>query len=340
MAQPKRAVRELEAAFREAGIRNVEAAGDHVRVSLGEQRPLEVKAISVGHGRPQEVRNALAHFRATYPDAAATFVAGHFTTGAVELLEESRVNYLDDCRFVFTFDNPFVAIQRDRDCQHVRKTPGASALGGQIGVAVQVILLDPREWWQVTDLAVAANVAPGTAQAALKRLEDAELMFAAGVGPNKRRRVLDKGALLDLWAIDAQKDRNRLVSAHVYAQGPKDLAEAVSGRLTQGHIGHAVTGAAAALLIAPHATEVRMCEVWVNSTVSADLITAALGTPPVEKGGNVIVLRARTDAPLFRAQGEDGVVVANSLRVYADLLQDPKRGQEQAQFLRETKMGF
>jgi len=74
--------------------------------------------------------------------------------------------------------------------------------------------------------------------------------------------------------------------------------------------------------------------------VSADMIAAALGTEPVEKGGNVVVMRARTDAPLFRAQEDDGVVIANNLRVYADLLEDPKRGQEQAQFLRETKMGF
>lgn len=340
MAQPKRAVRELETAFREAGVSDVIAMADHVRVNLGDQRPLEVKVISVGHGRPQEVRNALAHFRATHFDAAATFVAGHFTTGAVELLEENRANYLDDCRFVFRADDPFVAIKRDRDCQQVRKTPRAAALGGRIGVAVQEMLLDDREWWQVTELATAANVAAGTAQAALRRLEDAELMAAAGVGPNKRRRVLDKGALLDRWAIDAQKDRNRLLSTYVYAQGPKDLVRAVSGRLGQGHIGHAVTAAAAALLVAPHATEVRTCEVWVDSTVSADMVTAALGTPSVEKGGNVVVMRARTDAPLFRAQEEDGVVVANTLRIYADLLEDPKRGQEQAQFLRATKMGF
>ena len=340
MALPKRAVRELETAFREAGIKDVDAMADHVCVNLGEQRPLEVKAISVGHGRPQEVRNALAHFRATHVDAAATFVAGHFTTGAVELLEENRVNYLDDCRFIFRSDDPFVAIKRDRECQQVRKPAGAPGLGGRIGSAVQEILLDDREWWQVTDLAAAANVAAGTAQAALKRLEDAELMAAAGIGPNKRRRVLDRGALLERWVADAQKDRRLLLSAYVYAQGPRDLARAVSAALAQGHIDHAVTGAAAALLIAPHATEVRTCEVWVDSTVSADMIANALGTAPVEKGGNVAIMRARTDAPLFRAREEDGVVVANTLRVYADLLEDPKRGQEQAQFLRETKMGF
>lgn len=340
MAQPKKAVRELEAAFREAGIRNAEATADYVCVRLGEQPRLDVRAVSVGHGRPQEVRNALAHFRTTRAAGATVFVAGHFTKGAIELLEENRVNYLDDCQFVLRLDDPFVAIKRDRECQQTRRQPAEPSLGGRIGVAVQEMLLDDRQWWRVTDLAAAANVAAGTAQAALRRLEDAELMVAEGVGPHKRRRVLDRAALLERWVVDAKKDRHRLLSAYVYAQGPGDLARAVSARLTEEHIGHAVTGATAALLLAPHATDVRTCEVWVHSTVGPDMIAAALGTPPVEKGGNVVVLRAKTDAPLFRAKAEDGVVVANALRVYADLMEDPKRGQEQAQFLRENRMGF
>lgn len=340
MAQPKRAARELEAALREAGIRNAEATADCVYVRLGEQPRLEVKAVSAGHGRPQEVRDALAHFRTTRADGVTVFVAAHFTKGAVELLEESRVNYLDDCQFVLRIEDPFVAIKRDRECQQTQRQPAQPSLGGRIGVAVQEMLLDDRQWWRVTDLAVAANVAAGTAQAALRRLEDAELIVAEGIGPRKRRRVLDRAALLERWVADARKDRNRLLSAYVYAQGPGDLARVVSARLTEQHVDHAVTGATAALLLAPHATDVRTCEVWVDSTAGSEMIAAALGTPPVEKGGNVVILRAKTDAPLFRAKEEGGVVVANALRVYADLMEDPKRGQEQAQFLRESRMGF
>jgi hypothetical protein len=70
------------------------------------------------------------------------------------------------------------------------------------------------------------------------------------------------------------------------------------------------------------------------------MLTEALGADEADRGGNVVFLQARTEAPLFRAQNMEGVVVANAVRVYADLLQDPKRGQEQAQFLRQVVLGF
>jgi hypothetical protein len=126
----------------------------------------------------------------------------------------------------------------------------------------------------------------------------------------------------------------------VLSQGPIDLAAQVTRRLAQSRIEHAVTGACAALLVAPHVTDVRTCEVWVDRAASESLVAGALGAEPVEKGGNVIVMRARTDAPLFAAREAEGTIVANPLRLYADLLEDPRRGQEQATFLRETVLGY
>jgi len=101
-------------------------------------------------------------------------------------------------------------------------------------------------------------------------------------------------------------------------------------------IAHAVTGACAALLVAPHVTDVRTCEVWVEMATSESLVYAASGTAPVDKGGNLVVLRAKTDAPLYAARHIGVVRVANPLRLYADLLEDPRRGEEQASFLLET----
>lgn len=250
------------------------------------------------------------------------------------------MNYLDDCRFVFQAEQPFITIKHDRVCQQKPRQGKEHGLGGRIGIAVQEILLEDREWWQVTDLANAAGVAAGTAQAALNRLQASDLLMVEGTGPRKRRRAVDKGTILDRWTDDARKERHHLLSTYVYAQGPRDLAEAVSTRLQAAKIEHAVTGAAAGLLLAPHATDVRTCEVWVDPAVGAEVLTAALGAAPVERGGNVVVLQARTDAPLFRATAQEGVVVANPLRVYADLMTDPKRGQEQARFLREVRLGF
>ncbi|MDZ4169591.1 MAG: type IV toxin-antitoxin system AbiEi family antitoxin [Coriobacteriia bacterium] len=341
MAQPKRATKELETALREAGIRDVRSIPDAVLVQAGRAHVIEVKAVSAGHGRPQEVRNALAHVERQHSDAVVAVVAEHFTTGALDLLREHNVNYLDDSHFVFQVDDPFIAVNRERVARS-DKAPARSrqGLAGRIGTAVQEILLEDRDCWRVTDLAAAAGVAIGTAQTALQRLQDLELMEAEGSGPRKQRRILDRGALLDKWAEDAGRERRRLLSTYVYAQGPKNLGASVSERLAGQGIEHAVTGAVAGLIIAPYATDARICEVWVGPNVGGEMLTAALGTEAVDKGGNVVFLQARTEAPLFRAQKMENVSVANAARVYADLLQDPKRGQEQAQFLRQVVLGL
>ena len=335
-----RKTRQLEAAFREAGLFETEALADRVRVRLADAA-LVVRPVTAGHGRPQEVRDALARLRHDGQAPVVTaLVAEHFTTGALVVLGREGVNYLDDCRFVFRSDVPFVSIDRRRPCGQEPKPAREPNLGGRIGIAVQEMLLEDVEWWGVTELASAARVAPGTAQAALNRLEALDLVDVQGSGPSKRRRLRDRGDALDVWTPHARRERHRLVATFVLGQGPIDLAGQVSRRLTEGRIAHAVTGACAALLVAPHVTDVRTCEVWVDPATSGSLVTGALGTTPVEKGGNVVVLRAKTDAPLFAATEVEGAVVANPLRLYADLLEDPRRGEDQATFLRETVLGY
>ncbi len=330
----------LEAAFREAGLLQTEALADGVRIKFPNAE-LVVRPVSVGHGRPQEARDALARVRQDqHLGVAPILIAEHFTSGALELLNEERASYLDDCRFVFRNEAPFISIDRDRTCDQTQKLAPGQGLGGRIGIAVQAMLLADNEWWRVTELAEVAKVAAGTAQSALARLEGLELVDINGSGPNKRRRLRDKGAVLDRWAQDARGERRRLATIFLLGQGPVDLAKQVSARLAGRQVEHAVTGACAALLVAPHLTDARTCEVWVGPALGANLVIDAMGVPPVDKGGNVVVLQARTDAPLYAARVIDAVSVANPLRLYADLLEDPRRGQEQASFLRETVLGF
>jgi hypothetical protein len=337
MPRVKKTAKNLEVAFREAGFDRAEAGPDCVRVWLGQNHEIEVRPISVGHGRPQEVRNALAQqVEQHVPCTAATYVANHFTAGAMNILRERGVNYLDDRQFVFRNQEPFVAIRQDRAAKDDTKRTTRVGLGGKAGTAVQELLLDDREWWKVTELAKAAGVAAGTAQIALNRLEQLEMIEVDGVGPKKRRRILDKRGILALWVEEARRERTNLAVTFINTQGPVDLARRITDRLTEAGIDHAVTGACAALLIAPHVTDVRRCEVWVDPAASRAAVLAAMGAVPVDKGGNVTVLQAKNDAPLFARRKVEGVQVANALRMYADLLEDPRRGEEQAEFLRDT----
>ena len=334
MPRTKKTTRDLELAFREAGFEVADALGDDVRVPLGEDRVLAVRSVSAGHGRPQELRNVIALYESA--PGPAVFVAARFTTGALDILKERGANYLDDRHFVFRNADPFVSIHLDRAVREVSKPAARTSLGGRTGIAVQEMLLDDREWWRVTELALKAGVAAGTAQVALTRLQEAGLAEAQGAGPNKRRRLTNRGALLERWAADAARERETLVSTYVQAQGPVELASRVSERLREAGIEHAVTGACAALLVAPHVPDVRRCEVWVDAGIGDRALLRALGIDRVDKGGNVTVLRARTDSPLFASGPSGGVNVVNPVRLYADLLQDPRRGEEQAGFLRET----
>jgi hypothetical protein len=170
-------------------------------------------------------------------------------------------------------------------------------------------------------------------------LEELNLLAAEGAGPKKRRTLTDKADLLERWAQDAASERTQLTTAYLQAQGPVDLARRLSERLADAGIEHAVTGACAALLIAPHVTDVRRCEVWIDPAASEGVLLNALGAQRVEKGGNVIVLQAKSDAPLYARQLVKDVHIANPLRIYADLLEDPRRGEEQAEFLRDTVLG-
>jgi len=338
MPAAKKTTRELETAFREVGFDSVNAESGCVRVGLDQGRELAVLPVSVGHGRPQELRNVLARYweHGNAPYTAATLVANHFTSGALSILREEGVNYLDDSQFVFRNREPFVAIRQDRRARQKTYPSRGAGLGGRTGVAIQAMLLDAQEWWRVTDLAERAEVAAGTAQAAFARLEQLGFVEAQGAGPRKLRRLTDKGEVLAQWTQAATAERTRALAVFIPAQGPIDLARGVTHRLRDAGIMHAVTGACGALLVAPHVTDVRRCEVWVGPTVSDAAILDAVGVEPVEKGGNVTFLRARSDAPLYARRDIEGVEVANPLRLYADLLDDPQRGEEQAEFLRET----
>jgi hypothetical protein len=219
--------------------------------------------------------------------------------------------------------------------------PAAARLAGRAGVIAQALLLDPRRDWGVHILAQAANVSPGLAHRVLQRLEAAGIIESSGAGPAKVRRVADPTALLDLWAEES-RDRGAARSrAFRLAQTPRELAEGVAHDLDANDIAYAVTGAAAASLVAPSVTALPVTEIWVTEAVAVATLLRVIGAEPADSGSNLALLQARDDLALsFRRQTALGVWTVNPFRLYLDLRADPRRGREQADHLREQVVGF
>ena len=220
-----------------------------------------------------------------------------------------------------------------------KRAPPPTRLSGKSSLVVQAMLLDANRQWQVTELARRAGVAVGLAHRVLRRLDGEDVLESQGAGPTKSRRLTNPAALLDLW-VEEHHDRPLRKPAYVLETNDARQTESLCIGLEETGIDYALTGAAAAAQIAPFVTSVLLTEIWLEASADPSAVCEQLGALQVESGPNVVFLQERDDAPLAFRTRHSGVWTANRLRVFLDLWHDPRRGREQAEYLRREVIGF
>lgn len=269
-------------------------------------------------------------------------VTGTSTKEARHLLEEAGVGVID------TQGNMRVALPglflwtEGRPTRRGADVPGEppARLTGKAGVAAQALLRSPDRHWKVHDLADEAGVSVGLAHRVFTRLEREHLVSTEGGGPQRTRHVTDPTALLDLWAEEMRDRGVKQLRVFRLARDPRTQAKTLSRLLAEAKIEHAITGPAGAALHAPFITAIPVNDVWIADTLALDDVAAAVRADVVEEGHNIVLRQAAGDAPLAFRQRVDGVWTANPFRLFFDLRQDPRRGREQADRLREETIGF
>lgn len=269
-------------------------------------------------------------------------VAERTSEGARQILEANGVAYLDGLGnasirlpgvFVRTGSFGAAAVIVERE-------PVKARLAGKAGLIAQALLLDRDRAWRVADMAAEAGVSTGLAHRVLARLEDATILAADGIGPRKVRRIANPGALLDLWAEEAKERGARRTAAYLLARPGTRTAALLSDRLAGAGITHAITGIAAAAILAPALTSVPVTQVRVTAAIPASDALNALETRQTEEGSNLVIVQGADDAELRFRREVDGIWLAADTRIYLDSLRDPRRGKEQAQLFRESVLGI
>lgn len=267
-------------------------------------------------------------------------VADETTADARVLLREHGIGLVDADGYAHV-ELPGVLIHTegasgDRDG---RKADRPARLSGKAGVVAQALLVEPERTWKVADLAGAAGVSSGLAHRVLARLEQEGVVDVEGAGPGRVRHVADAAALLDLWA-EEQQDKTQHTRAYLLGQTSALVAERLCVGLDDAGIGYALTGPAAASMVAPFVTAVPVVDVWIAATADPDRVCVAVGAEPVSTGHNIVFRQARNDLPLVFRQCIDDRSVVNPFRLYLDLRANPQRGVEQAAHLRREVIGF
>jgi Transcriptional regulator, AbiEi antitoxin, Type IV TA system len=279
----------------------------------------------------------LVHEAGLHPDTPLLLIAEEATAQARAILSEHGVAVVDRLGNAH-IELPGLLLHVEGGKRRARRAPPVR-LNGKAGVVAQALLLDPEREWRIKDLVERTDVSAGLAHRVLARLDREGVTAVEGAGPQRVRRVTTPTALLDLW-VEEDDPRPARLSGHVLARTPSQLVEKLAGNLADSGIDYALTGAGAASILAPFITAVPVLAVWVTTNVLPDELFAAAGAEPVDEGQNIVFLQAKDNAPLAFAEQRENVRLANRLRVYADLLDDPRRGEEQAKHLRSEVIGF
>ncbi len=269
--------------------------------------------------------------------APLLIVAGRTTADARALLRDHGVGIVDGQGNAH-IELPGVVIHVTGDDTRPAPRP-PTRLTGKAGVVAQALLLDPERAWGVSALAEVARVSTGLVHRVLTRLETETLVQSHGKGPARVRVVREPAGLLDLWAEEQQDAPTRL-PAYRLGQTSEQVAREVLDGLADAGMEHALTGAAAAAILAPFVTAIPVIEVWVEATAANHTLLDATDAEEVTSGHNLVFLQAKDDLPLRFATTAGATRTVNPFRLYVDLRRDPRRGAEQAKRLRDEAIGF
>jgi DNA-binding Lrp family transcriptional regulator len=282
----------------------------------------------------------LVHKATEHLDVPVLVIAGETTAEARQILQSHGLALVDGLRNAhIALPGLYFHIEGHRPPTRFKADGPPTRLSGKAAVAAQALLLQPNRAWQVHDLAKEARISPALAHRILARLEAEGIVATEGSGPNRVRRVKNPAVLLDLYAEENEPAAIR-TPTYLLARTPQELVTGLATNLERAGIGYAVTGAAAASLVAPFITAIPITEVWVTTKKAREELCDGAHAKPVTDGANIVFLQTKGDTPLVLRERTKELWLVNRFQLYTDLRRDPRRGREQADHLRQEVIGF
>ena len=118
------------------------------------------------------------------------------------------------------------------------------------------------------------------------------------------------------------------------------LAASIGEAAEQQEASTAVTLMLGAMHRAPFVTQTEQVALLLPDSVDLKRLAADCRLQSAEEGYNVLLLVTRTEGPLMYRQKQDNLWLASDIQLYLDLFASPGRGREQAQHLRQERIGF
>ncbi|EPR77409.1 hypothetical protein ADILRU_0108 [Leifsonia rubra CMS 76R] len=326
---------------------------DNIQLVIAwEGHNLRLAPVWAGQGFPRDLERAL------YSSDAATqsdvvFAAREFSTGARRILSERNLNWADEAGNASIMLPGGIYISREaakKPPQHNRSegwTP-ASAIVAETILSAHLRAGESSASSEnplppVSTIAQVGHISPGRVSEILRRFDETGYTEKTGPrrGPGSIRRVKDSTRMLSDWAAWNRTAPSEVTGMHTLWGSPHEfvtrkLAPVLAKREW------AVTGWLAADLLAPFVTEVPTVSVYLKREVydnELEPIAEQLGLRRVESGRRIFFIRAEPHV-LEAAEETQEIKAVSPIRLYGDLVRQQGRGEDAAEHLRSTVIGW
>lgn len=307
---------------------------------------VEIAVEVIRRAYPRDVRLAVQQLlfyqqvrQGTNSDLVLCLVADYISPGARALLKEAGICFYDSTGSMYFKHRTYLIIKESGS--QLRQSRRAKKLfTGAREQVIHALLVHGQRANSSDDayisgaaLADLAQTSTYTVSLTLQELEREDLVESSGRGPYRRRRLSNAAGLLDAWAAE-WVSRNEEVTRWFAFEPNSTPVDTVMASFKERR-NWAITGAAAANIVAPHLTSVERVQVIVPPGCSLQW-GKEMSFKKVDKGANIVMIEREGASMMFTEEQADqpGVHLASCFIQYLDLLDGFGRNKELAKEFR------
>ena len=271
----------------------------------------------------------------TIPIVAGSYIGER----ARQLLKDEGVGYIDLAgNFFIAYDNFYAEKIVDKN-PFTTKPPLKNIFAPTSSRITRAMLIEPKRTWTVSELYHAADVSLGQTHKVLEAMRDVEL---ANKNDEGKWEISNPKVLLEAWKKVYPTYQNKLYRMYSFERDTK-LPEMIVKVSKEANLLYALGFFSGADLVAPFIRGLSKVQMYTTEG-AIETWKNKLDLKEVDNGGN-IELYVPYDAGVFyktqQYERTDGVVnIVSNVQLYMDLFNDPARGEEAAEHLRMTRLGF
>ena len=196
------------------------------------------------------------------------------------------------------------------------------------------LLIDTDVSWTTKSLSEGSGASIGYTHRVVEKLKDKKFIERDS---NYRLKLIDPANLLERWREEYTFRKNKIQPFYSFQKDERKLLREIDRISNEKEMEYALTMHVAGRMVAPY---VRSKEVHFYIGSSPKVWKEELDLRPVESGANIYLMEPYDSGIMQDLQVIDGLKIVSNLQLYLDLYNYPKRGREQAEFIREKRLKY